>query len=73
MIAAMTASDLIDTLGGNRKVAALFGVRSSAVSNWRALGRFPARLHYRISKVCEERGVEVDERLFDEPQQQAVA
>ena len=69
----MTASDLIDTLGGTSKVAALFGVRSSAVSNWRALNRFPARLHYRISKVCDERSITVDERMFGEPQNEAAA
>lgn len=60
----MTASELIDKLGGNRSVAALFGVRSSAVSNWRAFDRFPARLHYRLAKECEARGIEIDPRLL---------
>ena len=60
----MTIGDVIDALGGNGEVAALFGVGPSAVSNWRALNRFPARLHYRIAKACEARGIGLDERLF---------
>ncbi len=60
-----TTSDVIDALGGNRIVAQIFGVRSSAVSNWRASDRFPARLHYRLAKECEVRGVRLDERLLN--------
>lgn len=62
----MTASDVIDALGGNRVVAAIFGVRSSAVSNWRAQNRFPPRLHYRLAKECEAQGIKVDPRIFQD-------
>lgn len=60
----MTASEIIDQLGGNRDVAAMFGVKSSAVSNWRALDRFPERLHYRLAKECANRGISLDDRFL---------
>ena len=55
----MTASDIIDKLGGTTATARLFGVLPSAVSNWRADGKFPARLHYRLHLEAEQRGIEI--------------
>ena len=61
-------SELIDALGGTTAVAKIFGVLPSAVSNWRAASYFPARLHYRISREAATRGIELDEKLFTEPE-----
>lgn len=60
----MPIDDVIDALGGNKEVAALFGVGSSAVSNWRSAGRFPERLHLRVYRICQERGIEYDPALY---------
>lgn len=65
IVASMTVSDVIDALGGNTPVAALFGVGTSAVSNWRAQGEFPQRIHYRLARECERRGVALDPALLE--------
>lgn len=45
----MNATQIIDdVLGGTAKAAASFGVTNSAICNWKAAGRFPARLHMKI-------------------------
>ena len=62
----MTASDLIDALGGTARVAEIANVGMSAVSNWRKFDRLPPRLYLRISAVARDRGIEVPERLFEE-------
>ena len=60
-----SASAVIDALGGTTKAAKLFGVLPSAVSNWRLSG-FPARLHYRVAKEVEGRGLEISDSIFTE-------
>lgn len=60
----MTVKQVIDKLGGNREVAELLGVTPPAVSNWKAFGRFPERLHFRLYKICQDRGIELPESLF---------
>lgn len=60
----MTVADVIEKLGGNKRVAAMFGVTAPAVSNWKGKGCFPPRLHFRIFKACQERGIDVPESLF---------
>lgn len=62
--APMTVSDIIDQLGGTGAVARIFGVGAPAVSNWRAAGRFPARQHYRLFRLCRERGITIPEELL---------
>lgn len=47
-----TAIEAIDALGGTTKVATRFGVKPSAVSNWRAANRIPDRLHFRFAETC---------------------
>ena len=69
----MTASDLIDALGGNRVVADLIGVGSSAVSNWRKHDKLPPRLYLQFAAIGRERGVDVPERLFEERRSSAAA
>lgn len=53
----MTVSEIIARLGGTAEMMRLFGVGASAVSNWRSANRFPDRLHLRVLRLCEERGV----------------
>ena len=60
-----TVSDAVDAFGGTTVTSKIFGVLPSAVSNWRTDGRFPDRLHYRISKEAEQRGLKFDKALFE--------
>ena len=60
----MTASELIDALGGNTEVARIAGVGSSAVSNWRKFGCFPPRLFLVLSDAGHEKGIDVPRDLF---------
>ncbi len=62
-----TVREAIEQLGGTAKVAKRYGVKPSAVSNWRVWDRFPARLHYRISRDAAELGIELSPMLFDAP------
>lgn len=61
-----TVAEVIEKLGGTSKTAEIFDVGPSAVSNWKRDGRFPARLHYRISRELAARGEAVDPALFGE-------
>ncbi len=71
--AELTASELIDLLGGNKAVADRFGVKSSAVSNWRASNRFPPRLHYQLLRWCKERNIRLPKGFFERMEQVSVA
>ena len=51
---------VIFNLGGRSKVASLFGVTGPAVSNWIARNAFPARLHLRVYRECQARGIPYD-------------
>ena len=62
----MNISHIVDAFGGTCAMAMAFGVGPSAVSNWKRIGRFPARLHYRIAKVAKARGIDVPEEFFDQ-------
>lgn len=69
----MTEMDrIIAALGGTTAAAALFGVTKSAVSNWKADGRFPARKRYDASRLLEARGIPASEAVFtDAPKKSA--
>ena len=54
---------IIDSLGGTGVLAKLLGVNLSAVSNYRKKG-FPARLHYKIASLCNEKGISINEKIF---------
>ncbi|MGC6471454.1 MAG: ATP phosphoribosyltransferase regulatory subunit [Parvibaculales bacterium] len=56
-------ADIIDALGGTKKVAEMLGVGASAISNYRRDG-FPAAKHYALAKACEASGLTVDDRVF---------
>jgi ATP phosphoribosyltransferase regulatory subunit len=66
LVAMVTASDLIDALGGTAAVADIADVGMSAVSNWRKFDRLPPRLYLRIAAAARERGIEAPEHLFEE-------
>jgi DNA-binding transcriptional regulator YdaS (Cro superfamily) len=51
-------------LGGTGKVAAIVGVGSSAVSNWIAADRIPAKQYAVLSAALKKAGGAVDERLW---------
>ena len=60
----MTANELIDAFGGNREMAKIAGVLTSAVSNWRKIGRLPPRLYLRVAAAGREREIAVPGELF---------
>ena len=59
-----SVSELITALGGVSKVAALVGLRPSAVSNWKTEGFVPSRHFFEFTEELERRGFEVDPRVF---------
>jgi len=69
----ITVSDIVDALGGTSKVARLFGVTAPAISNWRAANRFPPRTHFKLYRLCLERGVDLPMSMLtgDGPEQAA--
>ena len=58
-----TASDVIDALGGTKKMAELLGVGAAAVSNYRTKG-FPASKYLHIDQLCTENGLNVADAVF---------
>ena len=59
-------AEIIDALGGTKKVAEMLGVGASAISNYRRDG-FPAAKHYALAKACEASGLLIDDRVFGGP------
>ena len=59
-------AEIIDALGGTKKVAEMLGVGASAISNYRRDG-FPAAKHYALAKACEASGLSIDDRVFGGP------
>jgi len=55
----------VDAVGGQRKLAALVGVRQPAVSKWVAAGRMPLDAQ-RVAKVSEVTGVPASELIASE-------
>lgn len=56
-----TVRDVVKALGGHDAVKDLFGLTHiSAVSNWIKSDRFPDRLHLRVLRECEARGIKYD-------------
>jgi hypothetical protein len=56
----LTVRDIVKALGGHTPTSELFGVTVPAVSNWIADNRFPDRLHLRVLRECEARGITYD-------------
>lgn len=61
-----TVNELIDELGGNKAVAKIFDVGHSAACNWRKAGRFPPKLHLRISDLAKKRRIKLAKDFFKE-------
>ena len=59
-------AEIIDALGGTKKVAEMLGVGASAISNYRRDG-FPAAKHYALAKACEALNLAIDDRVFGGP------
>ncbi len=59
-------AEIIDALGGTKKVAEMLGVGASAISNYHRDG-FPAAKHYALAKACEASGLAIDDRVFGGP------
>ena len=59
-------AEIIDALGGTKKVAEMLGVGASAISNYRRDG-FPAAKYYALAKACEASGLAIDDRVFGGP------
>lgn len=60
----LSASDLIDALGGNHAVAEEFGVQHNTVSTWRGRG-FPGWACARLRAMAERGGHQCAATLFD--------
>lgn len=56
----MVLAEFIKALGGPAEAARLFGIGRTAVQNWLAAGRIPARWHLRALRIAEERGLAFD-------------
>jgi len=59
-MASMNVRDFIAALGGTANAARAFGVGRTAVANWRAWNRLPARLHLRALKLAKTLGIPFD-------------
>lgn len=59
-----TIEAVIEALGGVTSTAALSGVGLSAVSNWKARGRFPSEKFLIFSDALGKNGNTVDPVLF---------
>lgn len=61
----LTASDVIDALGGNVEVAKLTNRKDSGVVwNWRASGRLPANTYLAMSKALMAKGKKAPATLW---------
>lgn len=61
----MTISEFIDALGGTSKIADFLGVGPSAVSNAKKADHLPRAWHFRLSRLAQQRGVKVEDELFE--------
>jgi hypothetical protein len=59
-----SVSSVISSLGGTQAVADLFGVRVSAIGNWRSDDRFPSHTFPTISRELLTRGLSADINLW---------
>lgn len=57
-----TAGEVIDALGGTKKVAELLKISQPSVSAWRVDG-FPQGRHYQVSEICKRRRIRVNRAL----------
>lgn len=60
------AAQFIESLGGNRAVAAICSVGVTAVSNWRSRGAIPPRLYLKIKAAADRLGIDAPSEVFFE-------
>lgn len=60
-----TIEEVIDKLGGPSGVAEITGVKhTSAISNWKRIGKFPAKTHPVMMRALRERSLVAPEELW---------
>lgn len=60
-----TVDEVVTALGGNMAVVMLTGSKhGSAVSNWKKLGKFPAKTHKIIKDALQERALDAPDELW---------
>jgi hypothetical protein len=64
--APLTVRDVVKAFGGHTPTSELFGVTVPAVSNWISDNRFPDRLHLRVLRECEAKGIKYDPACADQ-------
>lgn len=60
----MQHTELIDAMGGTSAVAALVGIKSPSVSEWRQRGVIPDDKLIRLAPIAEVRGIASRQELF---------
>lgn len=60
----ITAETICDALG-RRAIADAMGVTPAAVSNYSASGIFPAKWYIALRSMCDERGIQCPDALFN--------
>jgi hypothetical protein len=60
-----TVSEVVAALGGNQAVMALTGSKhGSAVSNWKKIGKFPAKTHKIVKDALRKRSLSAPDDLW---------
>ena len=54
----MQVPQLIEKLGGTGAVASLLGLSPQSVSMMKAAGSIPEKHHFRLYRLCQERGID---------------
>lgn len=61
-----TVAAVVEALGGNDAVYRQFGISPQKLSNYRAEGRFPARLYLKFSAALARVGRKADPDLWNQ-------
>ena len=62
----LTAAEIIEALGGLRKVVNLTGAAYNSVCNWKASNAFPARYFFVMSGALERRDFKASPALWNQ-------
>ena len=60
----LTASDVVEALGGSTAVSRLTGRKIQAVSNWKSFQRFPANTFIVMKEALRESGKDAPDWLW---------
>ena len=64
MVELLTASDVVNALGGTKAVAEFIGRTDPAVSNWRKRDRFPANTYTTFKRELDRRRLTAPDVLW---------